>query len=144
MFFIVRLNDSFNFPLGWIKYIVIVVVIVVLPAPPPPSTPPPPTHKVGVGVYIALTLSTCLSFCSFRFVCCTVWSSPWLNCAFCAFFVCVCRSFLSSPCVPSHPALSWAWAAWCPLAPSSCWTRFTTQVSVLLFPQWIARIDKCE
>ena len=27
MFFIVRSNDSFNFPLGLIKYIVIVVVI---------------------------------------------------------------------------------------------------------------------
>ena len=24
MFFVVRSNDSFNFPLGWIKYIVIV------------------------------------------------------------------------------------------------------------------------
>ena len=29
MFFVVRSNDSFNFPLGWIKYIVIVVVIIV-------------------------------------------------------------------------------------------------------------------
>ena len=27
MFFVVRSNDSFNFPLGWIKYIVIVVTI---------------------------------------------------------------------------------------------------------------------
>ena len=26
MFFVVRSNDSFNFPLGWIKYIVIVVI----------------------------------------------------------------------------------------------------------------------
>ena len=30
MFFIVRSNDSFNFPLGLIKYIVIVVVIVII------------------------------------------------------------------------------------------------------------------
>ena len=30
MFFVVRLNDSFNFPLGWIKYIVIVVIAVIL------------------------------------------------------------------------------------------------------------------
>ena len=28
MFFAVRSNDSFNFPLGWIKYIVVVVVVV--------------------------------------------------------------------------------------------------------------------
>ena len=27
MFFVVRPNDSFNFPLGWIKYIVIVVIV---------------------------------------------------------------------------------------------------------------------
>ena len=27
MFFVVQLNDSFNFPQGWIKYIVIVVII---------------------------------------------------------------------------------------------------------------------
>ena len=27
MFFVVRSNDSFNFPLGWIKYIVIVVIL---------------------------------------------------------------------------------------------------------------------
>ena len=27
MFFVVRLNDSFNFALGWIKYIVIVVIV---------------------------------------------------------------------------------------------------------------------
>ena len=27
MFFVVWSNDSFNFPLGWIKYIVIVVIV---------------------------------------------------------------------------------------------------------------------
>ena len=27
MFFVVRSNDSFSFPLGWIKYIVIVVIV---------------------------------------------------------------------------------------------------------------------
>jgi len=30
MFFVVRSNDSFNFPLGLIKYIVIVIIIVTL------------------------------------------------------------------------------------------------------------------
>ena len=30
MFFVVQSNDSFNFPLGLIKYIVIVVVVIVL------------------------------------------------------------------------------------------------------------------
>ena len=30
MFFVVRSNDSFNFLLGWIKYIVIVVIVIVL------------------------------------------------------------------------------------------------------------------
>ena len=29
MFFVVRSNDSFNFPLGWIKFIVIVAVVIV-------------------------------------------------------------------------------------------------------------------
>ena len=29
MFFVVRSNDSFNFPLGVIKYIVIVVIVIV-------------------------------------------------------------------------------------------------------------------
>ena len=29
MFFVVRSNDSFNFPLGQIKYIVIVVIVIV-------------------------------------------------------------------------------------------------------------------
>ena len=29
MFFVVRWNDSFNFPLGLIKYIVIVVIVIV-------------------------------------------------------------------------------------------------------------------
>ena len=42
---------------------------------------------------------------------------------------CLCRSFRSSLCVPSHLASFWAWVAWCLLAPSSCWTRFTIQVS---------------
>ena len=30
MFFVVQSNDSFNFPLGWIKYIVIVVNVIVI------------------------------------------------------------------------------------------------------------------
>ena len=30
MFFVVRSNDSFNFPLGLIKYIVIVIIIILL------------------------------------------------------------------------------------------------------------------
>ena len=30
MFFVVQSNDSFNFPLGLIKYIVIVVVVIVI------------------------------------------------------------------------------------------------------------------
>ena len=29
MFFVVRSNDSFNFPLGLIKYIIIVVIVIV-------------------------------------------------------------------------------------------------------------------
>ena len=40
MFFVVRSNDSFNFPLGLIKYIVIVTP---LPPPPPPVHPPQPS-----------------------------------------------------------------------------------------------------